>query len=300
MPSDEKPPAFLLYVSDFTSDGNVEAMTTQEVGAYILLLCKAWKEEPAGSLPDDDSTLARWSRLTPAQWAKCRAAVLTPFRKREDGRLHQPRMQKEFAKLRGVRASRSQAAKRAADARWHNSDADASGMRDAYESHSERNADECLSSAITNTTRTHYAGAREPIVPDPEEQPEEFPPSIEHFALSSHWKRYRIGLDLDTQQRVAAAVTDESAWDEALAYWWENGYRGRSIGKIVTKYREILKERGKLKGVSHDAGAGTNDGGRKGGRVRGETRSDKQGRNSAALLESAARLAKEAEDEDEV
>ena len=118
MPKDERPPYFNFYVDDFSSDGNVEAMTTEEVGAYILLLCKAWREEPTASLPNDDRTLARWARLTGAQWEANKAAVLRPFSLRADGRLYQKRLRKEYEKLQDSRRRKSEAASSAAKERW--------------------------------------------------------------------------------------------------------------------------------------------------------------------------------------
>ena len=99
MPKDNKPPGFLFYVDDFVSDGKVEAMTTEEVGAYILLLCKAWREEPPGSIPDDDRILARWARMDSERWSACRTGVLAAFTLGTDARWHQKRMRKEFQKL---------------------------------------------------------------------------------------------------------------------------------------------------------------------------------------------------------
>jgi uncharacterized protein YdaU (DUF1376 family) len=51
MPKNVDAPAFMFYPDDFTSDGKVEAMTTEEVGAYLLLLCKAWREKPRQPFP---------------------------------------------------------------------------------------------------------------------------------------------------------------------------------------------------------------------------------------------------------
>ena len=79
MPKTNHPPAFLFYPEDFSSDSKVEAMTTEEVGAYTLLLCKSWRESPPGSIPDDDVVLARWARLASDRWTVCRAAVLAAF-----------------------------------------------------------------------------------------------------------------------------------------------------------------------------------------------------------------------------
>lgn len=147
MPKDSKPPAFLFYVDDFASDGKVEAMTTEEVGAYILLLCKAWREDPVGSLPADDRVLARWARLTPDRWSECKLSVLSTFDLRTDGRLYQKRMEREFRKMKETKKKRERAATQAANARW----GDAKRMRNASKSHSKRNADLCLSSSTSSS-----------------------------------------------------------------------------------------------------------------------------------------------------
>lgn len=105
---------FPFYPKDFAGDGKVEAMTTQAVGAYILLLCKAWAETPPASVPNDDSTLARWSRVAPDVWTGIRSMVLSPFVELPDGRLSQPRLLDEWKKAK----SRSTKAKRAAETRW--------------------------------------------------------------------------------------------------------------------------------------------------------------------------------------
>lgn len=109
-----KPPYFPLYVKDFAADSKVELMSTEEVGAYILLLCKAWLEEPAGSLPANDKVLARWARLDLARWLDVKSAVLSPFFVGTDGRWYQKRMLKEVEKLHKISRSRA----KAADARW--------------------------------------------------------------------------------------------------------------------------------------------------------------------------------------
>lgn len=118
MPKDSKPPAFQFYVDDFSSDGNVEAMTTKEVGAYILLMCKAWREEPPGSIPNDDRVLARWSRLAPDEWSECRTGVLAAFRLGTDSRWHQKRLRKEYDKLLAFQKDRSVNGKKGAETRW--------------------------------------------------------------------------------------------------------------------------------------------------------------------------------------
>ena len=113
----EHPPAFLFYVDDFVSDGAVEAMSTEQVGAYVRLLCKAWRENPVGTIPDDDEVLARWARLSPAAWQKSRGRVLAAFHLQNE-RWHQKRMKAEYVKLMAEERKRSAAGRRGATARW--------------------------------------------------------------------------------------------------------------------------------------------------------------------------------------
>lgn len=121
MPRDDRPPAFLFYVDDFASDGVVEAMTTEAVGAYILLLCKAWREEHPGTLPTDDSVLARWARLTPDRWLEVKSYVLAAFSSGRDNRLHQKRMESEYRKLVEQKTSKRRNSQNAARERWNRS-----------------------------------------------------------------------------------------------------------------------------------------------------------------------------------
>lgn len=118
MPKDDKPPYFPFYVDDFSSDGIVEAMTTKEVGAYILLLCKSWRECPPGSIPDDDRVLSRWSRLTPDDWTECKIGVLAAFSLGTDNRWHQKRMRKEYQKLTEFKRQQAVSGRNGALKRW--------------------------------------------------------------------------------------------------------------------------------------------------------------------------------------
>jgi uncharacterized protein YdaU (DUF1376 family) len=110
----------LFYPDDFSSDGKVEVMTTEEVGAYTLLLCKSWRENPPGSVPNDDTVLARWARLTLDRWAECRIRVLAAFTLGKDSRWYQPRLRSEFNKLLRARRQKKLQGLKGAQLRWHN------------------------------------------------------------------------------------------------------------------------------------------------------------------------------------
>ncbi len=150
MPKDDHPPAFLLYPQDFASDSKVEAMTTREVGAYFLLLCKAWYETPVATIPNNDRVLARWARLTPDEWAECRDAVLSPFKACADNRLLSPRLSSEYRKLMESRRKKSLAGKSGAEKRWqcHN-DGIAPPMRPHASANTKAMPKDAISSSIS-------------------------------------------------------------------------------------------------------------------------------------------------------
>jgi uncharacterized protein YdaU (DUF1376 family) len=140
-----RPGGFVVYPRDFTADAKVELMNTEEVGAYWLLLCKAWHETPAGSLPNDDRALAVWSKLTPERFAACKPNVMAPFELKKDGRWHQPWMKSEFDKCIEIRVKRSDAANK----RWKRDDANA--LQGAMQKQCKSNAfalhEQCMSNA---------------------------------------------------------------------------------------------------------------------------------------------------------
>jgi uncharacterized phage protein (TIGR02220 family) len=53
----KNPPAFQFYPQDFISDINVQAMTLEERGAYITLLCHCWIED---GIPKDSRVVQGW------------------------------------------------------------------------------------------------------------------------------------------------------------------------------------------------------------------------------------------------
>lgn len=93
-------------------------MSTEQVGAYILLLCKSWREKPPGSLPSDDSLLAKWARVTSDRWSEIRSGVLAPYTFGTDSRWHQKRQRAEYDKLMSRRRECSRAGKSSANKRF--------------------------------------------------------------------------------------------------------------------------------------------------------------------------------------
>lgn len=100
-------------------------LTTEEHGAYLLLLMAAWGAEGC-SLPNDEKRLAALAKLPLSRWRKIAPTILE-FWTIERGRIWQGRLVRERAYV----DRRSAKRKDAADARWaskSNANAYANGM----------------------------------------------------------------------------------------------------------------------------------------------------------------------------
>ncbi|MBL7685944.1 MAG: DUF1376 domain-containing protein, partial [Deltaproteobacteria bacterium] len=91
-----KSPAFQFYAAEFLADKNVICMTTEEVGAYWLLVSICWRES---QLPDDLEELSSLVRMNSEKfqtsWDK---RIKRCFQKNEDGFWVHPRLEEERKK----------------------------------------------------------------------------------------------------------------------------------------------------------------------------------------------------------
>lgn len=104
--------------------GDTTMLTTEQHGAYMLLLMSMWKS--AGALPDDDRKLAAAAKLTPSRWKGMRETIRPFFRSDGQGGLVQKRLMFELQRAQ----ARSENGKKAARSRWPN-DAQAHAPPDA-------------------------------------------------------------------------------------------------------------------------------------------------------------------------
>lgn len=88
-------------------------LTTEEHGAYFLLLMAAWGSEDC-SLPNDERRLAALVKMTVAKWRKIAPTVLE-FWTIDKGRISQKRLRKEWAYVQQKRGK----AKAAVEERWN-------------------------------------------------------------------------------------------------------------------------------------------------------------------------------------
>lgn len=109
-----KSPAFQFYPGDYLSDRNVVAMTMEERGVHLTLLCSQWIDGP---LPADPAKLARLVHLTPEAFARVWPAVSPCFDVLGEGTIANGRMERERAFQAEGRERRIEASKIATEAR---------------------------------------------------------------------------------------------------------------------------------------------------------------------------------------
>lgn len=106
-------PSFDLYVDRLISSELSAVASGEEFRAAVMLWCRAWKQMPAASLPDDDRVLASFVGRSVPQWRKLRGEALRGFVKCSDGRLYHALIA-ELA-IKGDASRRKFLAKREAD-----------------------------------------------------------------------------------------------------------------------------------------------------------------------------------------
>ena len=145
---DTPPPAFQFYPGDFLADEHVDSMTLAERGAHITLLCHAWR---SGSTPCEPPALARMLHISRVAMAKLWLGISPCWVPGEDGRLVQPRLERERAVQAAYRADRAANGRKGAAKRWPSySDPNAEPIA---------NDGSSSSSSITTTTPPKSAGA---------------------------------------------------------------------------------------------------------------------------------------------
>ena len=106
-----------LYVGDYL--GDTQRLTTEQHGAYLLLILDYWRNGPA---PDDDAILQQITKLDKAGWKKHRPALARLFQI-DSGEWKHKRIDAELNNATANAERRTDKAKKGAAARWGKHDA---------------------------------------------------------------------------------------------------------------------------------------------------------------------------------
>ena len=107
---------FMLNVERLMASELVALSSHEVIAAALFLWCRAWKQRPAASLPDDDRVNAAFSRLPLPRFKKLKAEIMRGFIKCSDGRLYHKILAEEathaFERKMAFQAKRDADAKR--------------------------------------------------------------------------------------------------------------------------------------------------------------------------------------------
>lgn len=106
-------PFFKCFPAEMVAD--TLHLTAMQLGAYTLLLYHQWS---AGAVPDDERLLARIARVGLGTWRRRIAPAVMPYFRRVPGGWAEKRLWMERDEVAAAMAARSEAARRAAEARW--------------------------------------------------------------------------------------------------------------------------------------------------------------------------------------
>lgn len=251
-----------VYINDLTSDELVEAMTTEEFGAYLLLLFKAWKSDPPATIPDDDLILARWARLPMKQWLKCRARVLAPWKPFEGGRLVQKRLLRVRGEVTesvvkrkeaGAKGGLAKAAKRQAAAAAEvlaNGQQCSSNATDLLDQSQELATSKTVANTYQSNTKTKINTSNEVNTPPPPP-----PESAELAPIPGRSGRRPMSVSLTNTNDAIVSMeiggelvtydANPMGWEAEFIRWWNTrpGVIQRHPAELDTGLREALIDR---------------------------------------------------------
>ncbi len=251
----KKPDTWMpLYIGDYL--GDTMHLTTQQHGAYMLLLMHYWR---AGPLPDDDQALSGIARLDRATWKRAVAPVIRPFFRAAGGLLHQKRMDTERAGAQAIIEKR----RKAANTRWADEKAEATPGSDhqpagepnasayahAYANDHANGMQNALPRACASPSPSQKKKEAKPTpkqtraqatMPLPKPPPAPTPPTLNDPPEA--WLHLGDGQETDAEGRTHATLagyvldTTARACCEAAGH---NGYRGMQNWKPLL---ELLRD----------------------------------------------------------
>lgn len=220
-----------LYVGDYLSD--TMTLTTEQHGAYLLLLMAAWKE--GGRLDGDDESLAAITRLPIGRWKAMRAKIIRYFDVTEDGFLVQSRVTSELGRAKGNLAARQEAGRKGAEKRWQKD-----GKRMAEPSETDGKSDgKPMANGMTNRWQTDAPSPSPSPIPISVVKPRAL--TTPNAELSAVARTFGIECNPSDPRLIALAERGVSAAGIGAAC--EEAKRSRGNGRVSIGYVVAIIER---------------------------------------------------------
>lgn len=181
-----------IYIGDYLAD--TMHLTTEQHGAYLLLLFHLWRR---GSLPANDSSLARVAGLSGDAWS-CARAVLQDFFEIDSDGWHHRRVERERERIARKQESNSQRARSAALGRWQHrgeaSRADANLPEDDGGADGDTRSGLCHAAASSNE-RNMPDAVPKASKPDPHSESESDIPQAKPQKLKLRTRAESMGME---------------------------------------------------------------------------------------------------------
>lgn len=200
--------------------GDTQYLTTEQHGAYLLLLMTMWKRD--GVLPNSDERLQQITRLAPARWKACRPVLMEFFTVSADGEtISQKRLTAELQRAKAHSDAKAEAGARGAAKRWQKqSSANGTAIAEPSQSHWQTGAPTPTPSASqipearAQGVPPGHASAHEARTGEPE--PDIPPPSAAAVACMA-MKQAGLGPGVNPSDPRLLALLQQGATNDELA-----------------------------------------------------------------------------------
>ena len=199
-----KPAAIPLFADAYLAD--TMHLSTEEHGAYLLMLMAAWRYDDC-SLPSDDKKLARVAGLSPRRWGQIKDTILE-FWALDGDRIYNARLRKE----RGYVLQKSESNRENARKRW-----DAQGTENKQSGSSERISDGNAPPPPPIEEEEPYGSPSTPIAPKAKRA------ASAKFAIPADWTPGPLSADVSELVAQWPPGRMEREIPDFRDYWIENG-----------------------------------------------------------------------------
>ncbi|TWA71891.1 uncharacterized protein YdaU (DUF1376 family) [Azospirillum baldaniorum] len=209
--------------------GDTTHLSTEEFGAYCLILFVTWRNN-AAPLPDDPVRMARICRVSMKRWMGRLRPILVGFFDLSEGTWRQHRLEKEWRYVQKVSAVRSKSGKLGAEAK---------SLKNNNTSQANASA-ELKQNASTHThTHTVLTSIADAIEDSPKSAPLGHDPSADEASLRTGDPQTTDGqVDDDSRSIPEPQSQDPNA---SFGEWWQHVPHKVSKGHAEKAYRSAVK-----------------------------------------------------------